>query len=81
MLEPTLLVLDEPTEGIQPNIVKEIGDVIDRLSRELGMTVLLVEQKLPFARRVCDRFCIMDKGRVVAPARCASSRTSSCART
>ena len=66
MLEPTLLILDEPTEGIQPNIVKEIGDVIDRLRRELGMTVLVVEQKLPFVRRVCDRFCIMDKGRVVS---------------
>ena len=66
VLEPTLLVLDEPTEGIQPSIVKEIGDVIERLRRELAMTVLIVEQKLPFVRRVCDRFCIMDKGRVVS---------------
>jgi urea transport system ATP-binding protein len=66
VLEPALLVLDEPTEGIQPSIVKEIGDVIDRLRRELAMTVLVVEQKLPFVRRVCDRFCIMDKGRVVS---------------
>ena len=66
VLEPTLLVLDEPTEGIQPSIVKEIGDVIERLRRELAMTVLVVEQKLPFVRRVCDRFCIMDKGRVVS---------------
>jgi len=66
VLEPTLLVLDEPTEGIQPSIVKEIGDVIHRLRRELAMTVLVVEQKLPFVRRVCDRFCIMDKGRVVS---------------
>lgn len=66
VLEPTLLVLDEPTEGIQPSIVKEIGDVIERLRRELSMTVLVVEQKLPFVRRVCDRFSIMDKGRVVS---------------
>jgi urea transport system ATP-binding protein len=66
VIEPSLLILDEPTEGIQPSIVKEIGDVIERLKRELGMTVLVVEQKLPFVRRVCDRFCIMDKGRVVA---------------
>jgi urea transport system ATP-binding protein len=66
VLEPALLVLDEPTEGIQPSIVKEIGDVIERLRRELSMTVLVVEQKLPFVRRVCDRFCIMDKGRVVS---------------
>jgi len=65
VLNPSLLILDEPTEGIQPSIVKEIGDVIQRLKRELAMTVLVVEQKLPFVRRVCDRFCIMDKGRVV----------------
>jgi len=66
VLEPRLLILDEPTEGIQPSIVKEIGEVIRRLVRELGMTVLVVEQKLPFVRRVCDRFSIMDKGRIVA---------------
>jgi urea transport system ATP-binding protein len=65
-LEPKLLILDEPTEGIQPNIVHEIGDVILRLNREERLTVLLVEQKLPFARRVAQDFCIMEKGRVVA---------------
>ena len=63
--EPQLLILDEPTEGIQPNIVKQIGDVILELS-ERGITVLLVEQKLPFARRVADRYCILDKGRVLS---------------
>lgn len=66
VLEPKLLILDEPCEGIQPNVVHEIGEVIKRLNRERGITVLLVEQKLPFARRVADRFCVMDKGRVVA---------------
>jgi urea transport system ATP-binding protein len=66
ILEPTLLILDEPTEGIQPNIVQEIGDTIMRLNREMRMTVLLVEQKLPLARRVADHFTILDKGRVVA---------------
>ncbi len=91
VLNPKLLILDEPTEGIQPNIVSEIGDVIIRLNRakgipvpapaesktevhdaiarinkELGVTVLLVEQKLPFARKVANRFCIMDRGRNVA---------------
>ncbi|MDD2723127.1 MAG: ABC transporter ATP-binding protein [Methylovulum sp.] len=94
VLNPRLLILDEPTEGIQPNIVSEIGDVIIRLNRsrgtplpmpkpnpnalgevheainkinqELGVTVLLVEQKLPFAKKVADRFCIMDRGRSVA---------------
>ncbi len=64
--DPRLLILDEPTEGIQPNIVQEIGDIIRRLNREIGLTVLLVEQKLPFARRVADRFSILDRGRNVA---------------
>ncbi|MEN9434403.1 MAG: urea transporter ATP-binding subunit UrtE, partial [Pseudomonadota bacterium] len=48
VLDPKLLILDEPTEGIQPNIVQEIGDIIRRLNQEMGLTVLLVEQKLPF---------------------------------
>jgi urea transport system ATP-binding protein len=54
--------------SIQPNIVHEIGEVILRLNREQGLTVLLVEQKLPFARRVASEFRIIDKGRVVAAA-------------
>lgn len=66
VLDPQLLILDEPTEGIQPNVVRDIGEVIRRLNRELGLTVLLVEQKLPFARRVADDFFIMEKGSVVA---------------
>ena len=66
VLEPKLLILDEPTEGIQPNIVHEIGDIVLRLNQEEGLTVLLVEQKLPFARRVANEFCILDKGRRVA---------------
>jgi len=66
VLEPKLLILDEPTEGIQPNIVHEIGDIILRLNREANLTVLLVEQKLPFARRVASEFRIIDKGRIVA---------------
>jgi urea transport system ATP-binding protein len=66
VLEPKLLILDEPTEGIQPNIVHEIGDILLKLNREEGLTVLLVEQKLPFARRVASEFCILDKGRRVA---------------
>ncbi len=65
-IAPRILLLDEPTEGIQPNIVREIGDIITRLNQEEKITVLLVEQKLPFARRVANRFCIMDKGRNVA---------------
>jgi urea transport system ATP-binding protein len=66
VLEPKLLILDEPTEGIQPNVVHEIGDILLRLHQEEKLTVLLVEQKLPFARRVASEFCILDKGRRVA---------------
>jgi urea transport system ATP-binding protein len=65
VLEPKLLILDEPTEGIQPNLVHEIGDIVLRLNKQEGLTVLLVEQKLPFARRVASEFCILDKGRRV----------------
>lgn len=64
-LDPKLLVLDEPTEGIQPNVVHQIGDVLLRLRSE-GMTILLVEQKLKFARRVAEHFTIIDRGRTVA---------------
>lgn len=66
VIDPKLLLLDEPTEGIQPNIVQEIGDIICKLNQELGLTVILVEQKLPFARKVGDRFCLLDRGRNVA---------------
>jgi len=65
-LEPKLLILDEPCEGIQPNIVADIGHLILKLNKDLGLTVLLVEQKLPFARRVASDFVILDKGRPVA---------------
>ena len=65
-IEPKLLIFDEPNEGIQPNIVKQIGDVIIRLNSEFNTTVLLVEQKLAFARRVGQDFHIMEKGRIVA---------------
>lgn len=65
-IDPDLLILDEPTEGIQPNIVRQIGDIIVDLNRNHGLTVLLVEQKLPFAKRVASDFCIMEKGRSVA---------------
>ncbi len=94
VINPSLLILDEPTEGIQPNIVSEIGEVIIRLNRsrgtplqlpktnayamgeihqainqlthDFGITVLLVEQKLPFAQKLADYFCLMERGRIVA---------------
>ncbi|REG86962.1 urea ABC transporter ATP-binding subunit UrtE [Marinomonas pollencensis] len=66
VLDPKVLILDEPNEGIQPNIVKQIGDVILKLNAEEGLTVILVEQKLGFARRVGKEFRLMEKGRIVA---------------
>lgn len=65
-LDPKLLILDEPCEGIQPNIVQQIGDIILKLNQEQNLTVLLVEQKLPFARRVGQQFAILDNGRKVS---------------
>jgi urea transport system ATP-binding protein len=62
---PKLLVLDEPTEGIQPSIIKDIGRAIDFLRRRGGMAILLVEQYFEFARDLCDRFAVMDRGRIV----------------
>lgn len=66
MSEPRLLILDEPTEGIQPNIVHYIGDILMALCEKEQLTVLLVEQKLPFARRVGRHFRVLDRGRNVA---------------
>jgi len=63
---PKCVLLDEPTEGIQPNIVHEIVNVIRRLYEEEKLAVLLVEQKLPFARKVAERFFLMERGAVVA---------------
>ena len=65
-IDPKFLILDEPSEGIQPNIVAQIGEVIDYLTKEEEMTVMLVEQKLPFARRHGDDFYVLDRGSVVA---------------
>jgi len=66
VLEPSLLILDEPTEGVQPNLVQQIGDVLLTLNRDAGVTLLLVEQHLRFARRVASDFRLMEKGRCVA---------------
>jgi urea transport system ATP-binding protein len=63
---PKLLLLDEPNEGIQPSIVEEIERAIVRLNRELGMTVILVEQNIAFAREASDHFAMMEKGSIVA---------------
>lgn len=64
--KPKLLVLDEPTEGIQPNIITQIGEVLHRLIEEEGMTVLIIEQYLDFVRKYCHRFYVMNRGQAVA---------------
>jgi urea transport system ATP-binding protein len=63
--EPKIILFDEPNEGIQPSIVEEIEKIIIRLNREVGLTVILVEQNVSFARRAAHRFAMMEKGRVV----------------
>jgi urea transport system ATP-binding protein len=65
-VDPKVLLLDEPTEGIQPNIVHEIGDTLRRLNKEFGITLLLTEQHIKVARRLGDAFLMVDNGRVVA---------------
>ena len=64
--EPRLLLLDEPTEGLQPSVVEEIDEIIKRIRRERNCAVLLVEQNLAFVRDVAERFAILDTGRIVA---------------
>jgi len=63
--QPKLLVLDEPTEGIQPSIIKEIGKVIETLRARGTMAILLVEQYFDFAQALADRFSVMDRGEIV----------------
>ena len=63
---PKFLVLDEPTEGIQPNVITMIGEVIRRLVDDQGMTILLVEQYVDFVRKYSDSFAVMNRGRFVA---------------
>ena len=64
-VNPTLLILDEPCEGIQPNIVSLIGDIITKLNKEMDVTVLLVEQKIGFTLKIATNFCIMERGKNV----------------
>ena len=66
LTKPRLLLLDEPTEGIQPSIILEIEEAIQRIRAELGVAVLLVEQYLDFAQRLADAYVVMAKGAVVA---------------
>ncbi|MCQ2582830.1 MAG: ATP-binding cassette domain-containing protein [Treponema sp.] len=65
MSDPKVLILDEPTEGIQPNIVMEIADILNRYQQSKKIPLIIVEQNLHFARRIGDRFMIIQKGAVV----------------
>lgn len=62
---PKLLILDEPTEGIQPNIIQKIGAVLQTLSQDRGMTIIIVEQYLAFIREFSSHFLLMNKGSIV----------------
>jgi urea transport system ATP-binding protein len=65
VMRPKLIVLDEPTEGIQPSIIKQIGAAIDYLRRSSDIAILLVEQYFDFARELADKFFVMDRGEIV----------------
>jgi urea transport system ATP-binding protein len=65
VMRPRLLVLDEPTEGIQPSIIKDIGRAISYLRGRKDMAILLVEQYFEFARNLADRFVVMERGEIV----------------
>ena len=64
-MRPRLIAFDEPTEGIQPSIIKDIGRAIQFLRDEHGLTILLIEQYLDFCRELADRIYIMDRGEIV----------------
>jgi len=66
VMRPRLLLLDEPTEGIQPSIIKDIGRAIVHLRKRGDMAILLVEQYFDFARELADRFIVLERGQVVA---------------
>jgi urea transport system ATP-binding protein len=74
--QPKLLLLDEPTEGIQPNVVQQIEAALHRVRRELGVTVMIVEQYLDFAWSFADHYCVMQRGRIVRQGSTATERAA-----
>lgn len=66
MSQPKLMILDEPTEGIQPNIITQIGETLVKLVKDHGMTILLVEQYLDFIRKIADKYVVMNRGEIQA---------------
>jgi len=65
VMRPKLLILDEPTEGIQPSVIKDIGRAISYLRKKGEMAILLVEQYFEFARDLADRYAVMERGQIV----------------
>ncbi len=66
MAGPKILLLDEPTEGIQPNVIAEIATILDRIRKEMGVTLVIVEQNLKFAKKIADKYVIIQKGKIVS---------------
>jgi urea transport system ATP-binding protein len=66
MSHPKTLLLDEPTEGIQPNVVAEIAAILNRIHKKMMIPMVIVEQNLKFAKRLADRFVVIQKGEIVA---------------
>ena len=63
--KPKMLLMDEPTEGIQPNIIQQIGEVIKYLKSDQGMTIFLVEQYFDFAEDIADEVVIIERGKII----------------
>ncbi len=66
MAKPNLIILDEPTDGIQPNIVAELASILNRIRSELFVTIIIVEQNLKFAFKIADKYVMMQKGEIVS---------------
>ena len=66
LTNPKVLILDEPTEGIQPNIIDQIGETLQKIRKDERISILLVEQYLDFCLEIADRFYVLDRGAVVA---------------
>ena len=65
LTKPKILILDEPTEGIQPNVVEEIENVLIKLNKEFNLTIIIVEQNVNFIKKAANNFSILERGRIV----------------
>jgi branched-chain amino acid transport system ATP-binding protein len=74
MTRPSLLLLDEPSEGLAPMVVRSLGELIARLRREIGLSILIAEQNLALAFGVADRIYVMERGQIVYEAPAAAFR-------